>query len=88
MPYRRITSQDVASFPQPGYHLPESIHFSPDDNLLTYLHSPNLSLRRQLYAYDLQTDKEFNYTSTEKGDETTEANLSLEERLRREVGVF
>jgi dipeptidyl-peptidase-4 len=88
MPYRRITSKDVASVPQPGFNLAESIHFSPDDNLLTYLRSPNHSLIRQLYAYDLRTDREFVYAEPDDNDEVMEDNLSIEERLRREVGVF
>ncbi len=88
MPCRRITSRDVASIPQPGYNLTESIQFSPDDNLLTYLRSPNQSLFRQLYAYDLRTDKEFVYAEPEDSDQTVEDNLSKEEKLRREVGVF
>jgi dipeptidyl-peptidase-4 len=78
----------VASIPQPGYNLTESINFSPDDNLLTYLRSPNQSLFRQLYAYDLRTDKEFVYAEPEDSDQTMEDNLSKEEKLRREVGVF
>jgi dipeptidyl-peptidase-4 len=78
----------VASIPQPGYNLTESIQFSPDDNLLTYLRSPNQSLFRQLYAYDLRTDKEFVYAEPEDSDQTVEDNLSKEEKLRREVGVF
>ncbi len=78
----------MASIPQPGYNLTESIQFSPDDNLLTYLRSPNQSLFRQLYAYDLRTDKEFVYAEPEDSDQTMEDNLSKEEKLRREVGVF
>ncbi len=88
MPYRRITSRDVALIPQPGFNLAESIHFSPDDNLLTYLRSPNQTLIRQLYAYDLRTNKEFVYVVPEESDEIMEHNLSKEEKLRREVGVF
>jgi dipeptidyl-peptidase-4 len=88
MPNRRITSKDVASIPQPGFNLAESINFSPDDNVLTYLRSPNQSLIRQLYAYDLRTDKEFVYAEPEDGGEATEDSLSKEEKLRREVGVF
>jgi dipeptidyl-peptidase-4 len=71
MPCRRITSRDVASVPQPGFNLAESIHFSPDDNLLTYLRSPNYSLMRQLY----------------ENDDIKEENFSKEEQLRREVCV-
>jgi hypothetical protein len=88
MPFRRITSRDIASIPQPGFNLIESIHFSPDDHLLTYLHLPNRFIFRQLYAYDLRTDREFVYTGLEDGDQTMEDQLSKEEKLRREVGVF
>jgi len=88
MPHRRITSRDVASIPQPGFNLAESIHFSPDDNLLTYLRSPNYSLIRQLYAYDLRTDKEFVYAQPDEDNQTMEGLFSIEEKLRREVGVF
>lgn len=79
---------DVASLPQPGYNLAESINFSPDDNSLTYLRSSNISLLRRLYTYDLRTDKESLYAEPEHGNETSENNLSPEERLRHEVGVF
>ncbi len=88
MPCRRITSRDVASIPQPGFNLMESIHFSPDDNLLTYLRSPNQTLLRQLYAYDLRTDREFLYAEPEEIIGTIEDTLSKEEKFRREVGVF
>ncbi|CAF4021420.1 unnamed protein product [Rotaria sp. Silwood2] len=84
MPYRRITSYDVASIPQPGYNLAESIQFSPDDNILTYIRSPFPPLIRKLYAYDLRTDKELVLSEMENDDEVTEANLSLEEEFRHE----
>ena len=88
MPCRRITSRDVASVPQPGFNLTESIHFSPDDHFITYLRSPNQSPFRQLYAYDLRTDRESIYAESEDGDQTVEEQISKEEKLRREVGVF
>ena len=88
MPHRQITSGDVASVPQPGYDLPESLQFSPDDNLVTYLRSSNQSYFRQLYAYDLRTDREFLYNQPEMNDEPTDDNLVQEEEYRRKVGVF
>ena len=88
MPSRSITSKDVASIPQPGFNLAESIKFSPDDTLLTYLRSPNQTLTRQLYAYNIQTDKEFVYVEPDINDGKTEENLSMEEKLRREVRIF
>ncbi|CAF0926335.1 unnamed protein product [Adineta steineri] len=84
MPHRQITSRDVASFPQPGFNLAESINFSPDDNLLTYLRSPNHSLMRQLYAYDLRTDREFLYAKQQIEDQTMDDQFSIEEQLQRE----
>lgn len=88
MPSRRITSRDVASIPQPGFNLAESIHFSPDDHILTYLRSPNQTLMRQLYAYDLRTNREFIYAEPDEDDQVIEDQFSIEEKLRREVGVF
>lgn len=85
MPHRSITSKDVASLPAPGFNLAESIQFSPDDSFLTYLRSPNRTLSRQLYAYNLQENREFIYAEPARGDGTTEENLSIEEKLRREV---
>ena len=88
MPCRRITSRDVASIPQPGCNLMESIHFSPDEHFLTYVRSSHQSLFRQLYGYDLRTDREFVYTNPEENDPSIDYNPTQEERLRREVGVL
>ena len=88
MPFRRITSRDVASIPQSGFNLIESIYFSPDDQFLTYVRSSHQSLFRQLYGYDLRTDREFVYTNPEENDRSMENNFTQEERLRQEVGVF
>ena len=88
MPHRPIHSADVATLPQPGYNLADSVQFTPDDNLITYLRSPNQSLTRQLYAYDLQAGKEYVYAEPQRDDGNAEENLSMEEKLRREVGMF
>ncbi|CAF0765270.1 unnamed protein product [Adineta ricciae] len=84
MSNRPITSKDVASLPQPGFNLAESIRFSPDDKFITYLRSPNQTLSRQLYAYNIQNEKEYIYAEPENGEGKTEENLSMEEKLRRE----
>ncbi|CAF0789062.1 unnamed protein product [Adineta ricciae] len=85
MPYKRITSRDVALIPQPGYDLAESIHFSPDDNIITYLRSLNQSLIRQLYAFNLRTNREFIYAAPDDdADQVMEDNFSMEEKFRRE----
>ena len=88
MPCRRITSRDVATIPQPGYNLAESIQFSPDDTLLTYLRPTNPLMIRQLYAYELRTEREFLYAALDETDDITDEHRSREEKLRREVGVF
>jgi dipeptidyl-peptidase-4 len=77
----------VASLPQPGYNLADSIRFSPDDAILTYLRSPNQTLSRQLYAYNTKTDKEFIYVEPNADNDNSEENLSMEEKLRREVCI-
>ena len=89
MPYKSITSEDVASFPQPVLNLAESIQFSPNDKLLTYIRLPSQSFFRQLYAYDLENDREFLYARPDIDDGTMmDDNLSEEDEFRREVGVF
>jgi hypothetical protein len=49
----RITFEDIATFPRPGCSAPDSIAFSPDDSVVTYLASADGSLTRQLYAMDI-----------------------------------
>ena len=71
--------------PPPGYNLAESFKFSPDDNFITYLRSPNQSLTRQLFAYNLQTKNESPYLGVDRKEGVSEENLSMEEKLRREV---
>ncbi|CAF4344588.1 unnamed protein product, partial [Adineta steineri] len=53
-------------------------------NVITYLRSPNQTLSRQLYGYNIQTDKEFIYAEPDANNEQTDDNLSMEEKLRRE----
>lgn len=88
MSSRAITSKDVASLPPPGFNLAESIKFSPDDTLLTYLRSPNQTLTRQLYAYNIKTEQEYVYAEPNADQGKSEENLSIEEKLRREVNEF
>jgi len=57
--------------------------FSPDDRLITYLHSPEGGLVRQLYAYNIET-RERSLLVSPPGEAASEENLSLEEKLRRE----
>ncbi|MCP4363362.1 MAG: prolyl oligopeptidase family serine peptidase [Chloroflexi bacterium] len=73
----------VATYPLPGMVVPGSLQFSPDDKLLTYLYSPDKSLTRQLFAFDLETAVAQPIVSP-PGDGNTDANVSSEEVLRRE----
>lgn len=82
MSQRPITIEDVATYPLPGMNAPVSITFSPDGGLIAYLHSPEGSLRRQLFACDPATGAARPLVAPPGGD--TEENLSLEEKLRRE----
>jgi dipeptidyl-peptidase-4 len=75
--------EEVARFPLPGMAIPGSLAFSPDDRLVTYLFSPERTLTRYLYAFDLATGEKNLLVSPPTGG-TTDANVSLEEALRRE----
>ena len=56
MPTTKITPEDVARYPYPGLSIPTGIAFSPDDALITYLHSAEGTLTQQLYAFDPATN--------------------------------
>ncbi|MBN1876771.1 MAG: S9 family peptidase [Anaerolineae bacterium] len=78
-----IPIEAVATYPLPGMAIPSSLAFSPDDRLITYLHSPDRTLTQQLYAFDPQVCMaRLLVTPPEGGD--AEETLSLEEKLRRE----
>lgn len=72
----------VAAYPRPGMAYPEKLAFSPDDHWITYLYSPNHSLERQLYVYNLSTFKHQILFSVDSAE--GEALLSAEEKLQRE----
>jgi dipeptidyl-peptidase 4 len=78
-----LTLEDVAAYPFPGTAVPGSLQFSPDDTLITYLFSGEGSLARTLYALDPASGGTRQLV-TPPGGGDTEANLSLEEKLRRE----
>ena len=79
---------DVAAFPLPGMVAPTAIAFTPDDAALTYLRSPDRSLVRQLYRFDLAERvgdaPAETLLVTPPGGGITEDNLSHEEKLQRE----
>ena len=77
-----LTATDVARYPLPGANVPTGIAFSPDGRWLSFLWSPEHSLRRDLFVLDLSTGERRALLGA--GGGVTEENLSLEERLRRE----
>jgi dipeptidyl-peptidase-4 len=78
-----IPIEEIARYPLPGMAIPGSLAFSPDDRLITYLHSPERSLVRQLFAFDPATREHRLLVEPPEGG-ATEQNVSLEEALRRE----
>jgi dipeptidyl-peptidase-4 len=75
--------ESVAAYPLPGMAIPGAIVFSPDDQLISYLLSPDRSLTRQLYAFDPSSGEQRLLLAPPDGG-ATEENISLEEQLRRE----
>ena len=77
-----LEAEDVARYPVPGANAPAAIAFSPSGRYLSFLWSPEHSLRRDLFVLDLDTGER--RTPLGAGGGVTEENLTLEERLRRE----
>ncbi|KAL7230007.1 hypothetical protein ACSBR2_008536 [Camellia fascicularis] len=75
--------EEIVQYPLPGYGAPNSISFSPDDSLITYLFSPDYSLNRKVFTFDLKTCKQELFFSPPDGG-LDESNISAEEKLRRE----
>ncbi|GFY97624.1 prolyl oligopeptidase family protein [Actinidia rufa] len=50
--------EEIVQYPLPGYGAPTSISFSPDDSLISYLFSPDYSLNRKVFTFDLKTPEE------------------------------
>ncbi|KAL5998950.1 hypothetical protein ACLOJK_009899 [Asimina triloba] len=75
--------EEIVQYPLPGYVAPSSISFSPDDSLISYLFSPDGTLSRKAYCFDLAKRKQELIFSPPDGG-LDESNLSAEEKLRRE----
>ena len=75
--------EDVARYPLPGTAVPGAPAFSPDGRWVTYLHSPDRSLRRELFVVDAGTGESRSLLGRAPS-EVTEETLTLEEKLRRE----
>ena len=79
----KIALEDVATYPLPGFTAPGAFAFSPDDRLISYLHSPAGTLVRQLYQFDPLTGEQ-RLLFSPPGSGASEENLSAQEKLRRE----
>ncbi len=66
----------------PGYVVPTSISFNPDDSIITYLLSHDQTFRRKVSAFDLKIGKQELLFSC-LGGGLDESNISPEEKLRR-----
>ena len=78
-----IPIEVVARLPLPGMSIPTRLAFSPDDRLISYLYNPEGGLTQQLYAYDLEKEEHLLLVAPPSGS-GSEANITLEESLRRE----
>lgn len=83
-----IPLEDVARMPAPGLSVPVNVSFSPDGQLVAFLHAKDQNqLSRQLYALDVPQRRVSLLAAPPEdrgGAGNTEGNLSLEEKLRRE----
>lgn len=75
--------EKIVQNPLPGYSSPTSVNFSPDDNLISFLFSPEQTLNRKVFIFDLTTSKQELFFSPPDGG-LDEDNLSEEEKFRRE----
>ncbi|XP_027159606.1 uncharacterized protein LOC113761012 [Coffea eugenioides] len=75
--------EEIVQYPLPGFGAPTLVSFSPDDSLVAYLFSPDQSLNRNLFVFDLKSRKQELFFSPPDGG-LDENNLSAEEKLRRE----
>jgi dipeptidyl-peptidase 4 len=81
---RAIPIEEVARYPLPGTaKVPSMIRADPSGTLVSYLFSEDGTLTRGLFAQDPQSG-ERQPLFTPPGEGTTEDNISLEEKLRRE----
>ncbi|KAK9071656.1 hypothetical protein SSX86_008085 [Deinandra increscens subsp. villosa] len=75
--------EKIVQYPLPGCGAPTSVNFSPDDNLISYLFSPDQTLNRKVFIFDLTTCKQELFFSPPDGG-LDEDNISEEEKFRRE----
>lgn len=78
---KRIAIEEIADHPLPGMSFPTRLKVAPGGQHLTFLASESGDLTRQLYALDLSTGQR---RQIFRPAVTEEADLPLEEKLRRE----
>ncbi|KAL8519498.1 hypothetical protein ACS0TY_010432 [Phlomoides rotata] len=76
-------AEEIVQYPLPGYGVPTSISFSSDDSSVAYLFSPDQTLYRRVFVFDLKSGKnELFFSPPDNG--LDENNFSAGEKLRRE----
>ena len=76
--------EEIVQYPLPGYVAPSSISFSLDGRLSSYYFSPDGTVHRKVFAFDVASRWEELVFSPPDGGGLDESNLSAEEKLRRE----
>ncbi|KAG6488228.1 hypothetical protein ZIOFF_056987 [Zingiber officinale] len=76
--------KEIVQYPLPGYVAPSSISFSPDGRLISYLFSPDGTLHRKVFAFEVASRWQELVIWPPDGGGLDESNLSAEEKLRRE----
>lgn len=79
-----FTTSQIVSYPAPGFAIPSSLQFSPDDSVISYLFSPERNLNRQLFYFDLKTKKHDVLVAPPSESGVKEENITNFEKLRRE----
>jgi len=84
MDNQKLTLEQIAKFPRPGMAgVPTRIGFTPDSQTVTFLQAEGNSLVLQLWAWDIKTHTRRKLIEP-PAQSQNEANLSQEEKLRRE----
>ncbi|KAG6517928.1 hypothetical protein ZIOFF_021327 [Zingiber officinale] len=81
---RLFPLKEIVQYPLPGYVAPSSINFSPDGRLISYLFSPDGTLHRKVFAFEVASRRQELVICPPDGGGLDESNLSAEEKLRRE----
>ncbi|CAN6169925.1 unnamed protein product [Urochloa humidicola] len=78
------TEEEIIRRPLPGYEAPTGLSFSPDDRRVAFLFSPDGTLHRSVFVFDIADGGRELLFAPPDGGGLQEGNLSAEELLRRE----